>query len=383
VAATETDRRAPAPRGAVSAAALAAAAAAAAASLAPPAARAENLVEVHGTYFREASTRVVQPMLSVSADLPYGFDVRAHGLVDAITSASIAQGASQDELFTETRKEASLGVGKSWGHTRVGLTYRESREPDYISQTAGVSVQTGVWGESGLLGFNVAYANDTLGPNLNFRLKTVFAGVGYEQAITPTLLAQAVYEAYYHEGFLGNVYLRVPNLGMENPPGKRLRHAFALRVATYRPALRAGAQLHVRLYVDQDFGLQLHPWGVMSNTVEARVFKELGRDVEVRLSYRVHAQGAAKFWCNTDPSRGGRTDCYGPFPRYHSADPKLGDLATYIPEAKLFWDLRLLEGVPGLALLARGTLDVSYGYFFQSTRYGGAHLLQLGYALPF
>lgn len=343
--------------------------------LAPPA-RAENRVEVHGTYFREESTRIVQPMLSVSTDLPHGLDLQAHGLVDAITSASLATGASADELFTETRKEARIGLGKTWDHTRVGGSYRQSREPDYISHSAVLSASRGVWDNSGLIGVNAAYAWDTIGPNLNLGMKTWFAGVTYEQGITPTLLVQASYEAFFHEGFLGNVYLRVPNLGRERPPGERLRHALAARIATYRPEWRAGAQLHFRFYIDQDFGLQLAPWGIMSNTIEGRIYKELGRFVEVRASYRVHAQGSAKFWCNSDPSQGGRTDCFGAFPAHYSADVKLGKLATHIPELKLYVDLGFVRGAPG-------TVDLSYGHYFQSTRYGGAHLAQLGYTLPF
>ena len=107
-------------------------------------ARAENKVEVHGTYYREASTRIIQPMLQLTKDLPYGFDVGAHAIVDAVTSASVAQGASQDDIFTETRKEAGLRAGKTfgWNRSRVGAVYRHSAEPDYGSHTIGIEAST-------------------------------------------------------------------------------------------------------------------------------------------------------------------------------------------------------------------------------------------------
>src|SRR5687767_13749882 len=73
---------------------------------APPA-RAEDRVSIRGAYFREASTRVVQPMLELSKDLPSGFEVGVSTAVDAISSASIAQGATADEVFTENRYEGS------------------------------------------------------------------------------------------------------------------------------------------------------------------------------------------------------------------------------------------------------------------------------------
>ncbi len=54
---------------------------------------AEDRVTVRGAYFREASNRVIQPMMEITKDLPDGYDVGGHLLVDAISSASIAQGA--------------------------------------------------------------------------------------------------------------------------------------------------------------------------------------------------------------------------------------------------------------------------------------------------
>ena len=69
--------------------ALAALALALSFALAVPA-RAEDRVTVRGAYYREASTRVVQPMLQLSTDLPEGFDLSATALVDAISSAAPA-----------------------------------------------------------------------------------------------------------------------------------------------------------------------------------------------------------------------------------------------------------------------------------------------------
>ena len=80
-----------------------------------PGVRAEDRISVRGAYFREASNRVVQPMMEVTKDLPGGYDIGGHFLVDAISSASIAQGALVDEVFTETRYEGSLSVGRTLG----------------------------------------------------------------------------------------------------------------------------------------------------------------------------------------------------------------------------------------------------------------------------
>jgi hypothetical protein len=84
---------------------------------------------------------------------------------------------------------------------------------------------------------------------------------------------------------------------------------------------------------------------------------------------------------------------------------KFGNYTTHLPEVKVFWDMHGLIGVPVLDFFAHGTLDLSYGYYFETTPYGmpftkqteppvlevlpfprshgGAHYIQAGYSLPF
>jgi hypothetical protein len=350
---------------------------------APAPGRGEDRVSVNGAYFRETSTRVVQPMIEISKDLPDGYAVSAHFLVDAITSASIAAGTTQDNIFTELRKEFGLQVGKTIDHTHMSLLYRQSREPDYVSHTFGVQVAQDIWDNSGTIALSVARGPDELGMTLDRSLDVYFASALYTQALSPTLIVELGYEVSYLRGYLANPYLQVPNLGYENPPSERLRHVFVTRFAYYLPRSRTGLQLHYRFYVDHGLEDPPDPWRMVGHSVEGRVYQELLEGLELRLSYRLHSQGAARFWCNTDVSRGGRSDCYGFFPTYYSADPKFGPLATHVPQAKLTWEARALASVPVLGWLSSGAFEISYAYYFQSTHYGGAHLLQTGYSLPF
>ncbi len=80
-----------------------AAAVAVALVLQPRVLNAEDRVNFRGAYFREASNRVIQPMMELTKDLPQGYDVGGHLLVDAISSASIAQGAMVDERVHRER----------------------------------------------------------------------------------------------------------------------------------------------------------------------------------------------------------------------------------------------------------------------------------------
>ena len=111
--------------------------------------RAEDRVTIRGAYYREPSTRVIQPVVEITKDLPHGFDINAHYLVDTITSASAAAGTSVDSIFTEIRSEVGLGVGKTWDRTRATLSYKYSAESDYWSHAFWASLSRHLLGQHG------------------------------------------------------------------------------------------------------------------------------------------------------------------------------------------------------------------------------------------
>jgi Protein of unknown function (DUF3570) len=368
---------------------------------------AENRMAVRGTYFREASTRVVQPMIEAQAELPNGYNIGGHAAVDAISSASIAQGAATDEVFHENRYEISVNGGKKFGDLHVGAYLRYSYEEDYRAHSAGIFFTREFWDRTGAITATLARAHDDIEPfpPLTPRdLDVWFFGTAYSQILSPTTLAQVGYELFHAKGFLGNPYISHPDLGRENLPQTRVRHALTAKIAQYFPYPSLGLQLHYRFYFDQGaFGTN-DPWGLTAHTIETRAYKSLGRDFELRLSYRFHWQGSAAFWCNARPDNGGMLGCYGMRPRFHSWDVKFGNLTSHLPEVKLTWELRGLAHLPGFRWLSRGSVDVAYGYYFESTPYGqvftdrnappvinwpftydhgGAHIIQTGYALPF
>ena len=116
-----------------------------------------------------------------------------------------------------------------------------------------------------------------------------------------------------------------------------------------------------------------------AHTVEGRVYQQLTRNLEVRLSYRYYSQTPASFWCDWMAS----PDCYAPDATYYTGDPKLQPVSTSMPEVKLIWDAVRLRGVPFFGWFAEGTFDVSYARFIQNTNFGDAHVIQMGYTLPY
>lgn len=380
-------------------------------------ARADDYVSVRGAYYREDSTRVIQPMVEVERDSPSGLDVNAHYLVDTITSASVAAGVLLDKPFTEVRNEAGLSLRKRWATTQASVGYRYSAESDYWSHGIGLSLSQAVWQDTGLATLSLGRSFDSvlfrgrtpacleLGHH-TCPLDSWYGGVSYTQVLSPVLVAQAGYEVAYLEGFLANPYRAVPNAGYEvlpyaynaanpndNSDERRLRNAIAARVAYYFPDFGTGIQLHYRFYWDAFVGplvprYSYDPWNIHAHTFELRVFQQLTRDLEVRVLYRHYIQTAAAFWCDLTSATASGPNCratggYDPMARYYTSDPKLGPVHTEYPELKLYWDAESWRGVPFFGWFAAGTFEVSYGHYFQSTTFGGAHVLQAGYRMPY
>jgi hypothetical protein len=313
-------------------------------------------------------------------------------------------------VFTENRYEGSLTLGRTMDLLRVDVFGRLSREPDYHSMTAGLTLSREIWERTGTIAFSLAYTHDDIKPpsgrmRAESDLDVAFAGISYTQVLSPTVNAQASYEFFFQSGQIGNIYLQHPDYGDERLPAKRGRHALAFRVGKVIPEVTAGLQLSYRFYFDQAALTELGPWGMTAHTIEGRFYKNLHRYVELRLSYRYHWQGKSLFWCNARPEFGGQISCYGVGAPYTSWDVKFGNYTTHLPEVKVFWDLHGLLGVPMLDFFAHGTIDLSYAYYFETTPYGaaftdqtappvigalpfsrshgGAHYIQAGYSLPF
>jgi hypothetical protein len=360
-------------------------------------ARAEDHVTVRGAYYREPSTRVIQPVVTVERDTPEGIDVAAHYLIDAITSASVAAGASADNIFTETRNEAGLRLRKRWARSDLTVGYTYSAESDYWSHAIGLSAGHDFWGDTARvaysLGLNFDSASargrtpycvptDAQGNPIGFScpLTVFFDGLNYTQVLSPVSLIQINLESAYLNGFQANLYRTVPNFGYEKVPDRRLRVAAAARGAYYFPRTGTGLQFQYRFYIDTDpYASGPDPWRIVSHTVEGRIFQQVSRDLEVRLTYRQYFQSRAQFWCDAIT----RPDCYAPDATAYSTDPKLGPVTTEYPEVKLIWEAESWRGTPFFGWFAAGTFDISYGHYFQSTSFGNAHVLQMGYTMPY
>ena len=178
-------------------------------------------------------------------------------------------------------------------------------------------------------------------------------------------------ELEYLDGYQASLYRAVPNLGFEVVPSTRLREIATARAAYYVPSSSTGFQLQYRYYHDS--------WDIDAHMIEGRVFQSLTRDLELRASYRYYTQTPSYFWCDWMAFPG----CYGANATLYTSDPKLQHVHTSMPEVKLTWDAYRLRGVPFFGWFSEGSFSVSYAYYIQNTTFGNAHLLQMGYTLPY
>src|SRR5262249_36005821 len=150
---------------------------------------------------REASTRVIQPTVEISKDLPDGFDITAAYLLDAITSASVAAGTASDTIFTELRNQTALVLGKTWNRLHSSLGYTYSAESDYWSHTIYGSTSYRFWGDTATLGVAGGISFDGAWPRnrtpdcltqaeMICKLRQYFGSAAYTQVWTPTFLTQ-------------------------------------------------------------------------------------------------------------------------------------------------------------------------------------------------
>ncbi len=341
-------------------------------------------IEGRGNYYWERSTRVIVPEIEAKVVTPFGLRATAGYLVDAISSASIAQtGSDVDAVFTEYRHGARLELGKEFDLTNVQidpsvhLTY--STEDDYTSFIYGAGVDFSFDERVNKISLGVTLVNDAIeannDPTWEGELNGITTAVGYERVLNPYMVLTLGYQLGLLEGFLGNAYRSVVfEQGApvrEAPPGTRVRHNASARVAFFVPQTRTAFHLIHRAYIDS--------WDIGALTPELRVLQEVGDDLLIRAHYRFHAQTAASFL-----RRGGR-QYPGASAAYRGAtsnDPKLAAIETHTFGIGVEYRLSFLSNT-FLDFASDATIDLSVDRYLSTSTFGNGVMASAGGRLPF
>jgi hypothetical protein len=256
-------------------------------------------IEGRGNYYWERSTRVIVPTVKARLYSPDGYRIGAGYLVDAITSASIAQtGGAKDGLFTELRHSANADVGKVFDFTSTQLdlsingTY--STEPDYKSLIYGFESSL-YWNDKNskatLFGSRVQdRVLSNAMPTFHKDLNGFTTGIDFEQVLNPSMVLSVRYQFGYLWGFLANPYrtaLIGPLPHSENHPDNRVRNAVSAHFSWQLPNSNTSLHLLYGAYADS--------WNIAAINPEIRVYQQIGPDLVLRPRYRFYAQSAAYF----------------------------------------------------------------------------------------
>ncbi len=360
-------------------------------------AAADGELAVRGVYYKERSTRVVQPMLDAMFEVGTRGLFTGHLLVDAITSASASSGSSAAEPFTENRYEGGAGYAQEFDGpdgsfldvVRVGAEAKVSRAPDSRSLYAGLRAEAEVAQTNMTIGLGAGFASDNIDASgtqdtsglsggiklmcpddmiaesdaCNLTTASMFASVS--QITSKNSLVGISYDLSRQDGFLSNPYRSViiaPVPVPERHPYDRTRHALAVSARYFVPRSQTTFIGAYRYYWDS--------WQVHAHTPELRIIQQVGSVADAEVRYRYYSQDAAYFW----------EDRYRMLQTYVTDDPKMSPFDGHLLEAKL-GILGETFGLEGRWAGARieGILE----YIIQHNRFGNAVVAHAALTVPF
>jgi len=283
-------------------------------------------LEGRGNYYWETSTRVLVPEGHLQLESPDGLRLGAGYLVDVISSASIAQGVGDDEVFTELRHGVEGNVGKEFdlGDLKLDLSARASysTENDYKSLIYSLTTGLSFDERNTKLELSAAGVNDDVqasnDPDFEGELDGISLSVGLQQVLSPIMELGLGYQFAVLDGFLGNPYRSVQAGGApvrEAPPDTRYRHNANVRLKIFVPPTDTTVAVGYRGYIDS--------WEITALTPELRVYQAVFEGFLLEAGYRYYRQTSAYFIELGD----------GQYPRGYQGpttdDPKLDDMVTH------------------------------------------------------
>lgn len=373
---------------------------------------AEDRVTVRGNYYRETSTRVLQPMVTFRKELPdERFALETEYLLDVISSASIAAGAlalGGDRVFTEMRHEATLRATTKIDDWSASTFYRYSTETDYTANNFGLSLSRAFLQKTATVSMSYSASIDRvfrITNNIGARspwtssgdtnqLQVHYLNLGYSHVLHPQVLGGINLEGIYAEGPQDNPYRRAQNAMPEQHPWIRRRLAPSLWLRAAVPQAKMVLEPRYRFYADD--------WGVLAHMAEMRVHFRPHRAIGLRLRYQFYIQDEAWFWRdNADWA----DDAQAPTEEspWVSDDPKLDDLRSNTVGLQLTWHLDGIAKFKGLGWLDGAWIEANYNHGFvrcndpsttcldqdfgygevRSTRYGDRRVGNLAFSIPF
>ena len=239
------------------------------------------------------------------------FSVEGNFFIDKVSGASVDV-LSQASVIKDQRNQKSLSVDYIHDKTQYNLSYTDSTERDYISNTTHFSLSQDMFGDLTTVSLGFTLSRDKVGENngsaskpdvswLGHATSRSFEG-GVSQVITKNLIAGVTLEVITDQGLLSNPYrsiryvdTTVPlgySLGSQIYPATRTSTAVETRVKYYLP-YRASASLSYRYFSDT--------WGIRANTIELGYIHPIANKWIFEGRLRHYSQNSATFYSDLFP----------------------------------------------------------------------------------
>lgn len=271
----------------------------------------------------------------VSASAGYGVDIISAASVDVVSSASRSR---------ETRHEANAGAQVALDErTSVGASARDSREPDYVSDGASLTLDHESPSRDRRLHVELRGRWDRVGPGWTLQTPAdLYVGAvatSLTQVLDRRTLLRVGVQADVLSGMQSSVYRYVPVAGQwfpERVPEARVRGAATARVQrAIRPTLAASAE----------YGITADTWGLVAHAMEVGLRWEPAAWALVDLRARVLTQSPTRFY----------QGAYDRLTEYRTRDRLLGGMSTFWPQVAVRFNLPAWPAPPAWELGLRAS----------------------------
>lgn len=234
------------------------------------------------------------------------FSVQGNYFIDKVSGASVDV-LSNASVIKDERKQKTLSLDYIHDKTQYNLSYTNSTERDYISNTTHFSLSQDMFGDLTTVTLGFTDSRDKVGENNGTAFKPVVSWLGHStsrsyegglsQVITKNLITGVTLEVITDQGLLSNPYRSIRyadptvplgySLGTQVYPNTRTSTAVEARAKYYLP-YRAAASLSYRYFSDT--------WGIRANTIELGYTQPISNKFIFEGRLRHYSQNQATFY---------------------------------------------------------------------------------------
>jgi hypothetical protein len=269
------------------------------------------------------------------------FSVEANYFVDKVSGASVDV-LSNASVIKDERKQKSLSLDYIHNKTQYNLSYTNSTERDYISNTTHFSLSQDMFGDLTTVTLGFTDSRDKVGENNGTAFVPKIAWLGHaesrsyegglSQIITKNLIAGATLEVITDQGLLSNPYRSIRysvdpainplgySLGSQVYPNTRTSTAVETRAKYYLP-YRAAASVSYRYFTDT--------WGIRANTIELGYTQPVSNTFIFEGRLRHYSQNHATFYSDLFPFANSQN--------FEARDQNLAASTNDTVDAKVTW----------------------------------------------